>query len=933
MVLGFLLCSGFFVANKCSADASVVINEVAWMGTTVSANSEWMELRNLSSADVDLTGWTLSATDGTPKINLKGLIIAGGYFLLERTSDDSVPGIAADQIYTGALNGSESSDKGEFLQLKDGQGNLIDQVDGSVKWPAGNATTKQTMERKDDGTWQTGAEPGGTPKTANSSGAISVAPDNQSSGDESQGSQTDGQSQNSDSGDQTQNGDSSDLIANSAVYGSVLINEFVSYPAAGANEWVELYNPSGGKLSLDGWTIADGSGAATVLSGGFDANNYYFFVKEKFKGALNNSGDAIILYSKSHNLIDKVVYGKFGDTPANNAPAPAQGQSCALKTDGQKFLFDKDSYAITTTPTEGKTNIITAPAGQNIIDSSSTEAADPGQIIITEILPDPSATQLGGEFIELYNNSKSTIDLTGYKIEIDGGRSFEFGKFLNLTRQLPAASYFSLYRTDSNLILDNNGGTIKLYEPGKGSAVQTLKYGAAPAGGSYCDTDYLDLPNADQATKIFLSNSLLQSPWVWSQEPTPGAPNLIKTYNRAPQASFSFSGNAMAGSAINFDASDSFDEDGDALNYSWDFGDAAGFNSLKPAHIFTTPGNYSVKLTVSDGQASAVAQKNIKVGGVALTGVNKLPAALQKSIITKNALTAVGTQHLAFQSTLPKTSSVKKPTVKTAVLGVKITAAAKSKTVAINNLKLGATLKRTGTVIILPGIFGSQYFYIANALEPAVKIYNYYKRFPALKIGDVITASGVVGGSATDKYLKTKNTGDIKIIKSGAPLAPEKISALTENNLNKLVQAAGEITARSATQITLGTGTSTIKIYLKNSTGVSAAAFKAGQLISATGVLTNISGVLAITPRMQVDLALASSSASSSAGITSLVLGAATGSAAWTLPAQENKNSPLIYIIIAAGGGIIIFTGFLLKKFKNKEQKNLDYETQQKNDV
>jgi len=64
---------------------------------------------------------------------------------------------------------------------------------------------------------------------------------------------------------------------------------------------------------------------------------------------------------------------------------------------------------------------------------------------------------------------------------------------------------------------------------------------------------------------------------------------LIKTYNHAPHASFSFSGNTVAGSAINFDASDSFDEDGDVLNYSWDFGDAAGFNSLTIAHTLSHP--------------------------------------------------------------------------------------------------------------------------------------------------------------------------------------------------------------------------------------------------------------------------------------------------------------------------------------------------------
>jgi len=244
--------------------------------------------------------------------------------------------------------------------------------------------------------------------------------------------------------------------------------------------------------------------------------------------------------------------------------------------------------------------------------------------------------------------------------------------------------------------------------------------------------------------------------------------------------------------------------------------------------------------------------------------------------------------------------------------------AAKSTSVAINNLKIGAALKRSGTVIILPGVFlARNIFYIANAGEAAVKIYNYYKRFPTLKIGDMITASGVVGGSAADKYLKTKNTGDIKIIKSGAPLAPEKISALTENNLNKLVKVAGEITARSATQITLGTGTSTIKIYLKKFHRRFGRRFQSRTTHQRQpAFLTNISGALAITPRMQADLALASSSASSSVGTQDIAfLRAATGSAAWTLPAQENKNSPLIYIIIAAIGAIIIFAGFLLKKY------------------
>ena len=61
---------------------NVVINEIAWMGTSESANDEWMELYNTGGEDVSLEGWVLEASDGTPQINLTGSVSAGGFFLL-----------------------------------------------------------------------------------------------------------------------------------------------------------------------------------------------------------------------------------------------------------------------------------------------------------------------------------------------------------------------------------------------------------------------------------------------------------------------------------------------------------------------------------------------------------------------------------------------------------------------------------------------------------------------------------------------------------------------------------------------------------------------------------------------------------------------------------------------------------------------------------
>lgn len=122
-----------------AASPQVVINEVAWMGTTVSANDEWLELYNPTDSAVTLSGWTLNDHGGTLSIPLSGTIPSHGFYILERTDDTSLPGIQANEIYTGALTNS-----GADLQLKNSSGTLVDEVS---QWYAGDNTTKSTMER------------------------------------------------------------------------------------------------------------------------------------------------------------------------------------------------------------------------------------------------------------------------------------------------------------------------------------------------------------------------------------------------------------------------------------------------------------------------------------------------------------------------------------------------------------------------------------------------------------------------------------------------------------------------------------------------------------------------------------------------------------------------------------------------------------------
>jgi phosphatidylserine/phosphatidylglycerophosphate/cardiolipin synthase-like enzyme len=136
----FIFTTTLYAANP----GDVVITEVAWMGTTANTADEWIELYNTTGSSISLTSWTLNAADGTPSVTLSGSIGAYGYYLLERTDDNSVPGVAADKIYTGAM-----TDTGEQLVLRDGSSNVIDTANQNGSWFAGTTTGRATMSRND----------------------------------------------------------------------------------------------------------------------------------------------------------------------------------------------------------------------------------------------------------------------------------------------------------------------------------------------------------------------------------------------------------------------------------------------------------------------------------------------------------------------------------------------------------------------------------------------------------------------------------------------------------------------------------------------------------------------------------------------------------------------------------------------------------------
>jgi len=124
--------------------------------------------------------------------------------------------------------------------------------------------------------------------------------------------------------------------------GQVLVNEVLPAPTAG-NEWLELYNTTGGALDIGGCYIDDiagGGGAPTAIAAGTMIAAHGFHVIEK-SGYFNNGGDdARLLKNDQSTVLDSYSYGSTG-----------YDQSWYRQTDGGAWAAQA-----TSTPTPGASN-------------------------------------------------------------------------------------------------------------------------------------------------------------------------------------------------------------------------------------------------------------------------------------------------------------------------------------------------------------------------------------------------------------------------------------------------------------------------------------------------------------------------------------------------------------------------------------------------
>jgi DNA/RNA endonuclease YhcR with UshA esterase domain len=229
----------------------------------------------------------------------------------------------------------------------------------------------------------------------------------------------------------------------------------------------------------------------------------------------------------------------------------------------------------------------------------------------------------------------------------------------------------------------------------------------------------------------------------------------------------------------------------------------------------------------------------------------------------------------------------------------------------IKELEVGDLVKTTGIVAVLPGVLGSQYFYIVGS--PGVQVYSYKKDFPNLRIGDYVEVNGELSISNGEQRIKTKQADDIKVIEHREAPVADKFTCeeVNEEFTGQLVSVTGEVVERKSSNVYLDDGTDEVLAYIKKATGINTGNIKEGEIITLTGLVSRTKTGIRIMPRFWDDII--KKDPESQSGESGQVLGEVAVSDEWAIAQRDKKLELFKYLLIIAGG-IIVFLSILLVK-------------------
>ena len=289
--------------------------------------------------------------------------------------------------------------------------------------------------------------------------------------------------------------------------GELVITEVMANPASCSDdvgEWVELLNRSGRPVDLAGLELCDNHRCDTVQGAGIlgvaevavlarSTSACAVAVDGTFSAALSNSGDSVAILGAVE--LDAVAYASadsgiswvFDDDGACESDAGGTPGE-ALDCEGEPM----DAPGPVDEPLDDPGH----PDDEPVVDDADdgpgglvgVDEVAPGVLRITEVMANPAAcSDTEGEWIEVHNTGRDTVNLTGLWLADNSGQApVNTTRFLRPDeRAVLARSYAACDPTQVDGTFDNalsNSGDLVELQRADGTVLDAMDYDDAPSG-------------------------------------------------------------------------------------------------------------------------------------------------------------------------------------------------------------------------------------------------------------------------------------------------------------------------------------------------------------------------------------------------------------------------------------------------------------------
>ncbi|MFA6027416.1 MAG: lamin tail domain-containing protein [Patescibacteria group bacterium] len=655
----------------------------------------------------------------------------------------------------------------------------------------------------------------------------------------------------------------------------IILNEIMPNPSGTDSEFefIELKNLGSDDVCLTDWQLKDASekiykisaddySDTTIKAGGF------FTIYASISNiSLNNSGETVSLLQPDNTQLEAV---SFTDSAQED------------------YSYSRDSnnnWSWVTPATPNAENVF-PESNQN---NSTYELSD--DIIINEIYADPVEGEI--EFIELKNKGDKKVNLNGWQLSDATDKKF--------TISAEIEKYYTVYGDETKISLNNDGDTIKLYKP-DGTIAQTLEYTGGEKGQSYSYKD---------------------QKWYWTNQPTPNNDNKIE--DAANEQKYFFSDKIKITELLpDPEGSDTQDEFIEIYNGEDNEMDLFGWNISDLSRTFTF--EESIKLKAHEYKAFYITETKISLNnlGEAITLTDPEDKTISQvtypKSITGFSYSADGTEWAWSSKITPNESNdiVEQTTEEEEAT----TESEEYPLLSIQEAReqeKDAKVSIEGVVTVLPNILGSQYFYIQDA-SSGMQIYSSQKLFPDLKVGDLIRVKGKVSEAYNEKRINISLAEDIEIIDQEQDLDMTEAESLDEDLEGKLITTQGQILELTTTRVTLANG---VIIYIKSNVEFDKSKYQEGQMIKATGIVSQYKEEYRLLIRSAEDITTEEGATNEeSGGIIKAAYAEETGSNMSLNKISDNKNI-INYLLIAiavltAGIIFLVYKTGIIKEFLTK---------------